>query len=228
MNQKTVFFSVIVLLFFSVLFEPVLNLQSVFQKRRISEIEVLLDPGHGGIDGGAVGISGIVEKGINLDIAFRISDLLGLFGIHGVLTRTDDDMLGEESGTIRNRKNADLKERVKIANKMQNACMLSIHLNSYPDPSCHGSQVFYAPNDFSESLAKSIQTALRQGLDAENQRVAKPAERGHYLLNHVEIPAIIIECGFLSNSTEEQKLANDEYQKRLAVCIVQGYQNYQR
>ncbi len=228
MNRKFILLCASLLLFFSVLFEPMLKLQRAFSGQNEMSLLVLIDPGHGGVDGGAIGVSGTVEKEINLAIAERLSDLFGFFGVSSKLSREEDVSLGEGAGTIRAQKNADLKARVEMANAMEHACLLSIHLNSFPDSSCRGAQVFYSPLDASKELGRSMQTSLRQGIDSENKRVAKPAERGHYLLSHVKIPSVIIECGFLSNQAEEANLSDSEYQKRLAACIVQGYRNYRK
>ena len=225
MNKRFVLFCVCILVVFVFCCEPIVRMKTAFSHEDDEAIHVLIDPGHGGIDGGAVGISGAVEKDINLDISKRIFDLLGLFGISAKLTRNEDVSLGADADTIRAQKNADLRVRVELANKMPNAHMLSIHLNSFPDASCHGAQVFYSSVGRSKDLAKSLQTTLRKGLDPENHRVIKPAESGHYLLKQTKIPCVIIECGFLSNRTEEVLLLDPEYQKRLAACIVQGYRN---
>jgi len=228
MKKSFVLILVSFLLVFSIFFEPMMQFQSVFQNQDEKTVSVLIDPGHGGVDGGAVGVAGTVEKDINLDIAKRLSDLFGLFGISCKLTREEDVSLGAGAGNIRAQKNADLKARVDMANAMNDACLLSIHLNAFSDSSCHGAQVFFAPYGSSALLARSIQTTLREGLDTKNHRVAKPAEHGHYLLRHINILSIIIECGFLSNRNEEKNLTDFEYQKRLAACIVQGYQNYRK
>lgn len=218
------------LLLFSCFFEPSLRLMHVFSESFNNEIEVLIDPGHGGIDGGAVGASGIVEKEINLKISQKLSAVFGLYGVSSALTRNDDCLLSSDlADTVRRKKNADLRKRVELANGMKRACLISVHLNAYPDNSCRGSQVFYSPNtDGSERLAKLIQSCMVSGLNPENHRVAKRSEHGHYLLQNVFCPAVIVECGFLSNPHEEQLLSDDSYQTKVAVCIAEGYLKYRK
>lgn len=218
------------LILFALLFEPTLRLAHVFLNRTQDKCEVLIDPGHGGIDGGAIGKNGTVEKGINLSISKKLSALMGLYGVSNQLTRDDDSLLSTwQKGTIRGRKNADLSARAKMANAMEDASFISVHLNSYPDESCHGAQVFYSKNqEDSEKLAKLLQTELVNRLDDGNHRVAKAAERGHYLLQHIQKPAVLVECGFLSNSREEALLASEDYQLKLATCIIGGYLKYRK
>lgn len=219
----------LLLLLFAVLFEPTLQFSRVFSERIDRNCEVLIDPGHGGIDGGAVGKNGTVEKGINLAIAEKTAALMGLYGVSNALTRDGDYLLASEfDTTIRSQKNADLKNRANIANSMNHACFISVHLNSYQGESCHGAQVFYSLNDDSERLAKLLQTELVSKLDRENHRVAKTAERGHYLLRNIQNPAVLVECGFLSNYREEDLLKNETYQTKIAGCIVNAYLKYNR
>ena len=219
----------LVLFLFAALFEPTLKLTRVFSERVDRDCLVLIDPGHGGIDGGAVGQNGTVEKGINLTISEKTAALFGLFGVSNALTRDGDYLLASEfDTTIRSQKNADLRNRVKLANSMKRACFISIHLNSYPGESCHGAQVFYSQNDNSKRLAKLIQSELVLKLDKENHRLAKAAERGHFLLQNIQRPAVLVECGFLSNLREEALLSDETYQTKLAGCIVNAYLKYNR
>ncbi len=228
LHARFVRFCAIALMIFAVLFEPTVKISRVFSERVDRNCAVLLDPGHGGVDGGAVGKNGTVEKGINLSIAEKTSALMGLFGVSNALTRDGDFLLSSEyDTTIRSQKNADLRNRTKLANAMKRACFISIHLNSYPGESCHGAQVFYSPRtQESERFAKQLQAMLVSKLDPENHRVAKIAERGHYLLQNIQIPAILLECGFLSNYREEVLLADDLYQTKIAGCIVNAYLKY--
>lgn len=220
----------LMLLLFAAVFEPTMKISRVFSERIDRNCAVLIDPGHGGIDGGAVGKNGTVEKGINLAIAEKTAALMGLFGISNALTRDGDYLLSSEfDTTIRSQKNSDLKNRVKLANSMNDACFISVHLNSYPGERCHGAQVFYSPNqNDSRRFAKLLQSEMVSNLDKENHRVAKAAERGHYLLQNIKCPAILVECGFLSNYREEAVLSDHEYQTKLAGCIVNAYLKYKR
>ena len=216
------------LLLFAVFFEPTVKISRVFSKRVDRDCAVLIDPGHGGIDGGAVGKNGTVEKGINLSISEKTAAIFGLFGVSNALTRDGDYLLSSDfDTTVRSRKNADLKNRVKLAESMNDACFISVHLNSYQGENCHGAQVFYSPNHpDSKRLAKLLQTELVSNLDKENHRVAKKSENGHYILRNIQCPSVLVECGFLSNYREEALLCDDGYQTKIAGSIVNAYLKY--
>ena len=184
---------------------------------------VVIDAGHGGIDGGAVGYAGTLEKEVNLQIATKCELLLGLFGIDVAMTRREDTSLDDGTGaTIARRKADDIKARVALANAGADA-LVSIHMNSFTDSRYWGTQTFYSGNHpRSVELAEFLQTAARTLLAPDNTREAKQAEKSIYLLQNVTIPAVIVECGFLSNPEEEAKLVTDEYQKGVAVAICAG------
>jgi len=192
------------------------------------KITLIIDPGHGGIDGGAVGINGTVEKNVNLDISRKCSDLMDLIGIETIMTRYDDRSLhDDETASIAKKKVSDIKNRVKLINNTANSLLLSIHMNSYPDSKYSGAQVFYSVNNSdSEILAKRIQSSLRDGLSCENKREAKPSDGGIYILKNVNCPAVIVECGFLSNFEEEALLNDDNYKKKTAASICSGVAEY--
>ena len=186
---------------------------------------VVIDPGHGGEDGGAVGAAGAREAKLNLAIAQRLSDLLGFCGVDTVMTRTDDVSIHSgDAASIRQKKASDIKNRVAIVEQCEHPRLISVHLNHFSQASCHGAQVFYSiHHDSGKQFADLVQQALREGLDPENHRVAKPGEPHIYLLEHVTCPAILVECGFLSNPLEERKLGEENYQRRIALCIASGY-----
>ncbi len=189
---------------------------------------VVIDPGHGGADGGAVGYSGSVEKDMNLDISLKLRDLLKVCGFRVVMTREDDRSIHDNSaGTIAEQKRSDLYNRLKIYNEDPTALVISIHLNQYGDPSCKGAQVFYSANlDASKELAQSVQSSIVKMLQSKNQRVIKPAEKNLFLLFHSEVPAILCECGFVSNPDEEALLLNEEYRTQMAFSILNGIMDY--
>lgn len=189
---------------------------------------LVIDAGHGGFDGGAVGTSGTTEQDINLSIARRLACLAEYFGVHTVLTRPDENALAyDPSRSVRENKIADIKAREEIVAQTQSPIFLSIHLNKFSDPQYHGAQVFYSPNHAGgRVLAELLQTSLVQGCDPENHRQAKQAESTIYLLKKLECPAVIVECGFLSNAAEEAKLNESGYHKRLAGAILCGYLQY--
>lgn len=189
-----------------------------------SKTVLVIDAGHGGIDGGAVGVNGTVEKNINLDIALKCSVVMDLLGVDVEMTRMDDRSLhDDESATIAKKKVSDIKNRVKMVNDTVSPVLLSIHMNSFPDGKYSGAQVFYSVNDpLSKDMAEKIQEYLRLGLQNDNVREAKAADKGIYLLNNVNCPAVIVECGFLSNAEEEAKLNNNDYRKKTAASICAG------
>lgn len=195
-----------------------------FQKRRSyvgdfdSSYTIIIDPGHGGEDGGAVSLFGEVESEMNLSIALTLEKLLLFYGMEPVLLREEDISLHQDTATtIKEKKSSDLKQRVSIVNGYENGFLLSIHQNSYTEPQYHGAQVFYNPEG--EEFGQLLQELLREGLDPENQRVSKLVDSSIYLMNHVEVPAVLVECGFLSNPQEAEQLASKEYQKSIA-CVL--------
>lgn len=183
---------------------------------------VVIDPGHGGEDGGAVSVTDVQEKDINLEISLRVRELLHLCGIQTVMTREDDSAIYDEGcSSIVQKKASDLKNRAKMVNDLPGAILLSIHQNQFPEEKYSGAQVFYNAAPESETLAKQIQEALRCGLDAANQRQCKLSS-GVYLMEHIHNPGILVECGFLSNRKEEALLRTEEYQKKLSCAVCAG------
>ncbi len=179
---------------------------------------VVIDPGHGGEDGGAVSRSGIPESAFNLEISLRLNDLMNLLGYDTKMLRTSDISIYTKGETLSQKKISDLKERVKLVNETDNAVLLSIHQNFYPDERYSGAQVFYPKTEGSKQLAKQLQVAFSSILNQNSNRLAKPSS-GVYLMEHIQCPGVLIECGFLSNTSEEEKLKNPEYQKKLCAVI---------
>lgn len=175
---------------------------------------VVIDAGHGGLDGGTTGVAGTAEDAVNLSISRRLSALLGLCGCESTMTRTTPDSLATEGDTIRRQKQSDLRNRVELVNGLPSAILVSIHQNHFPDSRYSGPQVFWSPGG--EELARSAQSALNNALGGK--RNIKQAS-GVYLMEHITHPGILVECGFLSNPTEEQKLASADYQKQLAAVL---------
>ena len=189
---------------------------------------IVIDPGHGGEDGGAVSISNLPESGYNLSIALRLQDLLHLLGYQTKMIRSEDVSVYTKGETISQKKTSDLQERVRIVNETDGAVLLSIHQNHFPDPVYHGAQVFYAATAGSEVLAEQMQNLFRTTINPGSRRQIKKAEKV-YLMSRVHCPAVLIECGFLSNPQEEYALRNPEYQRNLssviAVAVVQFLSN---
>ena len=177
---------------------------------------LILDAGHGGEDGGTTGISGTAEDELNLEIVRRLEAMLTLIGCQTRMTRTGSDSLATEGKTIRARKQSDLRNRVALANEYPNAILVSIHQNHFPDPKYSGAQVFCTKN--AAEIAKTMQSALTDALSPQSRRTVKEAS-GVYLMEHIRCPGLLVECGFLSNPAEEQKLRKPEYQKRLAAVM---------
>lgn len=191
----------------------------------VSSNLIIIDPGHGGEDGGAVGKSGNKEKDINLTISSKLKDKLLNSGFNVVMTREKDILLNDNNA--KNKKRSDLNNRIKIAEQYKNATFLSIHMNYFDDENQKGAQIFYSKNnEKSKILAETIEKEIKTSLDPDNKRVSKPAGKEIYLLNHLKLPACLIECGFISNRSEEQQLLSDEYQNKLVDSIVQGLIKY--
>ena len=181
---------------------------------------LVLDAGHGGEDGGAVSLTGAAESGINLAITLRVDQLLGFCGAPPVVLREEDVSLHDQGAdTLREKKASDLRNRVQAVEQVGDAVLLSVHQNTFTDKKYHGAQVFYAPTEGSQALAEAMQEALRTALDPENSRQAKPIPDSVYLLHHVTCPAVLVECGFLSNPEEEVLLRSDSYQTKVAAVL---------
>lgn len=174
----------------------------------------IIDPGHGGVDGGATSCTGKLESAFNLEISLRLRDLLHFLGYQTKMIRTEDISVYTKGDTIAQKKISDLKERVRICSETDGAILLSIHQNTFPDSRYYGPQVFFAGSEGSEELAKLLQ----KNLDREGKRTIKKAE-GIYLMEHISCPGVLVECGFLSNPAEEAKLRSKEYQKELCCHI---------
>lgn len=186
------------------------------------EYTVVLDAGHGSSDSGKVGINGVLEKDINLSISKETKKHLEKKGIRVVMTRDKDESLAE--GENGNRKVQDMKARVKRINDTKPNLAVSIHQNSYHEESIHGAQVFYYKHSESgEKDARILQEALL-AVDPDNTRQVK-ANTTYYLLKRTEVPILIIECGFLSNQEEAEKLASEDYQKEIAKAIANGIES---
>ena len=186
------------------------------------EYTVVLDAGHGSSDSGKVGINGVLEKDINLSISKKTKKYLEKKGIRVVMTRDKDESLAE--GENGNRKVQDMKARVKRINDTKPDLAVSIHQNSYHEESIHGAQVFYYEHSESgEKDARILQEALL-AVDPDNTRQVK-ANTTYYLLKRTEVPILIVECAFLSNQEEAEKLASEDYQKEIAKAIANGIES---
>ena len=177
---------------------------------------VVIDAGHGGEDGGAISVTGVRESTLNLEISQRLNDLLHFLGIQTKMIRTEDVSVYTEGETIAQKKVSDIHNRVAMVEQTPNALLVSIHQNQFSESQYRGAQVFYASG--SQALAELLQRELAAQVDPKNHRECKQA-KGIYLLEHISCPAVLIECGFLSNPAEEALLRDAAYQKKLASVI---------
>ena len=189
---------------------------------------VILDPGHGGEDGGAVGWQGTVEKDINLSIALKLRDLLELQGFTVYMTREEDVMTCDPDLTgITARKKSDMRNRLELMEEHPEAVVLSIHQNLFEQEKYSGAQMFYGKNNpWSKDLAQCIQEAFASMLQPDNTRQIKKGEKDLFLLWQAENPIVLVECGFLSNPAECGSLTREEYQSQVAFTILSGLTNW--
>ena len=186
-------------------------------------VTVVVDPGHGGVDGGAAAADGTLERDLNLEIGRRVADLLQFAGMPAVLTRTTEEAIHTEGDTIRERKVSDTRNRVSLVNGTENALLLSIHQNSLPSsPGTHGAFVFWNGEPGAEEAAEAVQTVLNETVNQGNEKEARRIADSVYLMNHVTAPGVLVECGFLSNAAETERLKDPAYQTRLAAAITAG------
>ena len=185
---------------------------------------LVLDAGHGGEDGGAVSLTGVAESQINLAIVLKLRDVLGLYGVDPILLREEDISLhDDDANTLREKKRSDLKNRVAVIEAVEGGTLLSIHQNTYPGSRYHGAHVFYAPTEGSQELAEHFQNSIKAALQPENERAVKRIPDTVYIMNHVTCPAVLIECGFLTNPEEEALLRDEDYQRKLSAVIAAAW-----
>ena len=201
------------------------ELQATYTMSQTAELPVVvIDAGHGGKDPGKVGVNGVLEKDINLSIALRLKSLLEQNEVAVVMTREEDRDLASEDAS--SRKNEDLRARAGLVRDTSPVVMVSIHQNSFPEEDVDGAQVFYySGSEEGKRLGTMVQEQLRQELSDGNHRTAK-ANKEYYLLKKATCPAVIVECGFLSNTAEAELLAMEEYQEKIAFAIHLGILEY--
>ncbi len=189
---------------------------------------VVIDAGHGGIDGGTQSADGVLEKDINLNIALMLRDILDSFGIKTVMTReTDKSIHNDGVKGIRNQKISDINNRLEIIETTQDALFVSIHQNFFTQEKYSGAQVFYSPNNTeSQNLANSVRSSIILNHQKGNTREIKKSGKDIYLLNNATVPAIMLECGFLSNKSEAKLLATEDYQRQIAFFTALGIIDY--
>ena len=189
---------------------------------------IILDAGHGGEDGGAVAPDGTNEKNLNLSLTLKLDALLRSLGFQTLLTRSDDTLsYPDKSLRMREKKVADLQARLALTKQNPNSILLSIHQNQFSDPRYDGAQIFYSGNHpQSAFLAECLQNAIVRDLQPDNTRQTKQSGAEIFLLNQAQIPAVMAECGFMSNPAELKKLKDESYQQQLAASIANGLLDY--
>lgn len=216
--------AILLLLFVYIFSRRIPALGTATDSKEDKQKTVVIDPGHGGIDGGAISVLGDEEQEINLDISLKLRDKLKAKGIAVVMTRETDVGLYGENDT--NKKVADMKARCSLINEVNPDLMVSVHQNNYSSEGVKGAQVFYYSNSVEgEKAAVILQNHLRERLDKNNERKAKKNDN-YYILINVKCPAVIAECGFLSNYSEAELLKNTEYQEKVAQALCDGICEY--
>ncbi len=228
MNERSTYFLIattsilvcLTILFFSL----TSNTSMTSADTTFSKPTIVIDPGHGGEDSGAVN-NNILEKDINLAISCYLRDYFVANGFNVIMTRKDDVSLNDKSKKYS--KQQDLKNRVEVFNSSKNNVVISIHQNKFTDSKYHGTQIFYSDNNKQNSvLAENLRSSVVNLLQPDNQRECKLSGSEIYILDNTDVPAILIECGFLSNKNEAEKLNRITYQKQLAYSIFLGFLEY--
>lgn len=191
------------------------------------QLVFILDPGHGGEDGGAVSADGLVESGVNLDIALRLRELCGFFGVKSVMTR-EEEHLNYPANLSRTaeRKRWDTRQRTEFINSWENAVLLSIHQNNFPSGYARGPQAFYGKEPGSRELAERIHHNMLVCLHPESRRVAAPAPKEVYIMSNSNCPAVLVECAFLSDPQDCALLRTVEHKKKIAAILMASCLQY--
>lgn len=222
-SKKTVriilFYSMVISLF---LLGTIIGNQAVMTVAEMLPVKrqhfIIIDAGHGGEDGGAISCTNKKESTFNLQISLRLEDLFHLLGYDTMMIRKTDSSVYTSGKTIAQKKISDLKHRVEIVNSIQNGILISIHQNTFPEAKYSGAQVFFAKTPSSAELANQIQAAMIKHVNPGSTRKEKEGS-GIFLLEKIQNPGILVECGFLSNAREEELLSTPDYQKKLC-CII--------
>lgn len=230
-SSLLIFFSLSILLISQ--FRSVVDTASDNIENTKMQPNVIIDCGHGGEDGGAVSSKGLVEKDVNLQIGLALQLFMKQGGFDVEMIRTTDTAVyDKEASTLREKKVSDIHNRSDIVNEHDNNILISIHQNKFEQSQYHGTQVFYSENsEKSKELAEYIRLAVKGLLQNENNRQCKAATKDIYILYNSTVPAVLVECGFLSNPEEESKLRTELYRNQIAFSIYSGflefyYQNY--
>lgn len=189
-----------------------------------NRVNLVIDAGHGGIDAGTIGADNANEKDINLSIALMLYDFAMVSGISSFLVRDGDYLVYSDND---DKSRSDLYNRMDYINSIENSSLISIHQNHFQDSSEWGMQIWYSPNDDkSKIMADNILEITKSNLQSDNTRLNKKSDSSYYLLYKAQVPSIMVECGFMSNSDENKKLQDNKYQKQLAYSIMLGFSEY--
>lgn len=205
------------------------NGESIFTAAEQDNVCIVIDAGHGGEDGGCVSDDGVLEKELNLSVSEKITEILRAMGYNTIMTRTGDEMLYDMYGDDYSgkKKTYDLKNRLRFARENEADVFVSIHMNKFPQSKYSGLQVYYSDNHAdSKLIADTIQSYCRAYLQKDNERVTKAADSAIYLLDRIELPGVLVECGFLSNAEETERLCDEEYQKELSFTVASAVMEY--
>lgn len=201
--------------------QDVVDINSNISNNRIN---LVIDAGHGGIDAGTIGVDNANEKDINLSIALILYDFAMVSGISSFLVRDGDYLVYRDDD---DKSRSDLYNRMDYINSIENSTLISIHQNHFEDSSEWGMQVWYSPNDDkSKIIADNILKITKSNLQSDNTRLNKKSDSSYYLLYKAQVPSVMVECGFMSNSDENKKLQDNKYQKQLAYSIMLGFSEY--
>lgn len=223
-----VLFSCVIICIICSLFLTIPIIKTVSTHTEPSSRIIILDAGHGGEDGGTSSADGTMEKEINLAITLRLQAMLESAGFQVKMTRDSDISIGDPSlDTVKQRKVSDIKNRLQLINDTTNCIFISIHQNHFSESQYNGTQVFYSQNHTdSKTIAENIQSQVVSFIQPNNKREIKPSTESIYLLFHAKVPAVLVECGFLSNPTETQQLKDPIYQEKMAFSIFCGILRY--
>lgn len=220
---------VLLLIFFSILnlfCTKIAQAKATPQEGELQKV-ILIDPGHGDFDSGAISRSGLLEKDVNLSISLKLRDELSKKGYLVLMTRDTDKGLYSNEGSIRGKKYDDLNTRCKMKNESNCDMFISIHQNFFKDSSCRGAQVWYSKCEESKTLSKIIMKNFKTDLDEKNHREEKPARNDYKILRcYYNIPSVIVECGFLTNYNDEKKLMDEKYQQKIAESLAKSVSEY--
>ncbi len=211
----------VLMMFFYLIFVREPASEAAFSSAQMPHYVLVIDAGHGGEDGGASTHNAVPESEINLAIATRLDSLLAFYGVNTVMTRRDDRSLHDGAAqSLRDKKNSDLKNRVALIEETPSAFLLSIHQNAFPQEAVRGFQAFYRSEE-TRAAAERLQAMVQQSVDPQNDRSAKAIPETVYLLEHVSCPAVLVECGFLSNREEAELLESSAYQTTMSLVLTQ-------